>query len=358
VVAFFIAANLLMGRNGMPLGGDTYTTYQPWIKEVLSIGPIQFAQNQHFVEVLYPIIGSFIVRLGVAVTIEEIIFPIILAIATVAATALLAREFEDKRVTVLSIAFAAGWFTIYRMGADFHGQFLAFPLLLVATTLLIRIMEAKHVARNVVFFAISLGLATLAHVETAAVFVAIWGITIVVFGLRRTTISKVGLIVALAAALLISIPVLQYALSWGGWWCGPNCRPYPLLPTYPLQVFGPEVAFVVLGLALCVRRVVKSQAEPAIKLVTVWGIFVIGVGALGYLFPWFSLPYSDRTLLMLPVPMLSAVATVWLIERGGFLSRHASLITLLIFAIPAVAAPAVFAYVVPERFRYYLPYTP
>jgi len=359
VVAFFAAANLLMGRDGMPLGGDTYTTYQPWIKEVLSMGPLQFALNRHLVEVLYPIIGSIPVRLGVAITTEEIYFPIVLAVATVAATALLAREFKDPRVVVLSVAFTAGWFAIYRMGADFHGQFLAFPFLLVATTLLLRIRKTTHSLRDMVLFVVVVGLATLAHVETTAVFVAIWVVTFLAFELREMT-HKRRLLVVLAAALLISIPVLPAAVAifLAILTCGATCRPYPVLPAYWLEVLGPEVALAILGIGLCVNQVRKAGCEPIVKLVLIWSLLTIVVGAFGYLFPWFDLAYSDRTLVMIPIPLLSAMATVWLIQRGGFLARHANLIMLLILVIPAVTAPAIFAYLVPQRFRYYPPYIP
>lgn len=359
VVAFFVAANLIMGRDGMPLGGDTYTTYQPWIKEVLSIGPLQFAQNQHFVEILYPIIGSIPVRLGVAITTEEIYFPILLAAATVAATALLAREFKDWRVAVLSVAFTAGWFAIYRMGADFHGQLLAFPLLLVATTLLLRIRRTTHLFRDVGLFVVMVGLATLAHVETTVVFVAVWVVTFLVFDLRGIS-HKRRLLIVLAAALLISIPVLPSAMAVfpAIFSCGANCRPYPVYPPYWLEVLGPEAALAIIGIALCVNQVRKAGSEPMVKLVLIWSLVTIVVGALGYLFPQFDLAYSDRTLLMIPIPLLSAVATVWLIQQGGFLARHANMIMLLILIIPAITAPAVFAYIVPQRFRYYPPYIP
>ena len=359
VVTFFVAANLIMGRNGMPLGGDTYTTYQPWIKEVLSIGPLQFAQNQHFVEVLYPIIASIPVYFGVAITTVEIYFPAILAAATVAATALLAREFKDSKVAVLSVAFAAGWFAIYRMGADFHGQFLAFPLLLVASTLLLRIRKTTNLLRDITLFAVLVGLATLAHVETTAVFVAVWVVTFLAFELRSAA-HKRRLLIVLAVALLISIPVLPSAMAVfpAIFSCGASCRPYPVYPPYWLEVLGPEAALAIFGLALCVNLVRKPGCEPITKLVLTWSLFAIVVGSLGYLFPWFDLGYSDRTLLMLPIPLLSAISTVWLIEKGGFFARHPNLIMLLIVIIPAVTAPAVFAYLVPARFRYYPPYIP
>lgn len=340
----------------MPLGGDTYTTYQPWIKEVLSIGPIQFMQNQHFVEVLYPVLASVPVRLGVALNTEEIVTPIILAVATVVATGVLAREFKDSRVTILSVAFAAGWFAIYRMGADFRGQFLAFPLLLLATTLLLRIGKTTHLPRDVALFVVLVGLATLSHVETTAVFVAIWVVTFLAFQLRGV-IHKRRLLIVIAAALLISIPILPAAVAKFPVFfsCGASCRPYPVYPIYWVEVLGPEIAVAILGIALCLNQVRKAECEPIVKLVLTWSLLTIFVGALGYVFPWFDLAYSDRTLLMIPIPLLSAMATVWLIQRGGFLSRHANLIMLLIFVIPAVTAPSVFAYLVPQRFRYYPP---
>jgi hypothetical protein len=358
-VAFFAAANLIMGRNGMPLGGDTYTTYQPWIKEVLSVGPIQFAQNQHFVEVLYPILASVPVYLGVAMTTEEICSPVILAVVTVGATALLAREFKDSRVTILSVAFAAGWFAIYRMGVDFRGQLLAFPLLLFATTLLLRIGKTTHVARDIVLFIVLVGLASLAHIETTAVFVAIWIITSIVFNLR-SAVRRRSLLIILLVSLVIALLMLPYAIAEFPitFSCGASCRPYPMLQTYWLQVWGPEVAFAVVGLAICAKQALRQGGERVARLVLVWSLFCIVVGSLGYIFPWFDLAYSDRTVLMLPIPLLSSLSTTWLCEKGGFFARYPNLITVLIFAIPAVTAPAIFVYLVPQRFHYYSPYAP
>jgi hypothetical protein len=343
-----------MGKNGMPLGGDTYTTYQPLIKEVLSVGPLQFVQNQHFIEVLYPILASVPAQLGVAITTVEIYFPIVLAVATVGAAALLAREFEDSRVAVLTVAFTAGWFAIYRMGADYHGQLLAFPLLLIATTLLLRIRKTTNLPRDAGLFVVLVGLATLAHYETTAVFVAIWIVTFLTFQLRHSS-HKRRVLVLLAAASLIVVPLLPTAIAMYPIFhsCGASCQPYPLYPPYWLEVLGPEAAFAILGLALCVNQVRKPGCDTTTKFLLVWSLFTLIVGALAYIFPTFDLVYSDRTLLLVPIPMLSAVASVRLIERGGFLARHRNLIMLLIILIPAITAPAVFAYIVPERFRYY-----
>ena len=38
VVVFFAAANILNGRNGLPLGGDPNTAYTPWMKQALVVG--------------------------------------------------------------------------------------------------------------------------------------------------------------------------------------------------------------------------------------------------------------------------------------------------------------------------------
>jgi hypothetical protein len=140
--------------------------------------------------------------------------------------------------------------------------------------------------------------------------------------------------------------------------CGASCRPYPELPTYWLEVLGPETALVVLGIGLAAVQAIRSGGEPIMQLVLTWSLFCIVVGSLGYIIPWFSLADSDRTLLMLPVPMLSAVSTTWLSEKLGFLAKHQNLISVLVLVIPAITAPAIFAYLVPQRFRYYAPYVP
>jgi len=306
------------------------------------------------VEVLYPILGSIPGWFGVAATTIEIFSPILMAVAAVGALAILASEFRDWRVAVLSVAFAAGWFAIYRMGADFHGQLLAFPLLLLATTLVLRIQRTAHLPRDLALFILLVGLAALAHIETTLVFLAIWTFTFLAFNLR-TTVRRRSLTIALVGSLLIAIPVVPYVLARFPITlpCAEGCSPYPILPAYWLEVLGPAAPLVVLGLALCVNNLRKGGSDQITNLIVVWSLLTLAIGSLGYLFPWFDIAYSDRTLLMLPVPLLSAVATVWMTERGGFLARHANLIMLLVVLIPLVTAPAVFAYIVPQRFRYY-----
>jgi hypothetical protein len=356
VIAFFAAANLIMGKNGLPLGADTYITWQPDIRQVLSVGSLQFAANHHYVEVLYPILASIPVRLGATIDEVEIYAPIVLAVASVAATAYLAREFRDAKIAVLTVAFTAGWFAIYRMGADFRGQLLAFPLLLLATTLLLRVGKTSHLPRDVALFAVLVGLAALAHVETTAMFVLVWAVTFLVLGLRGN-FRKRRMLVMLAVAVVLSIAILPAALNIYPliFSCGANCRPYPVYPPYWLEVFGPEVALAILGLLICAYEMRRPEAEPIVGLVLAWSVVSIIVGILAYVFPWVNLEVSDRTLLMLPVPFLSAVGTGWLGDRSRLFSRYPNLLSILVFLIPAVTAPAVFAYLVPQRFRYYPP---
>ena len=355
VVVFFVAANVLMGRNGLPLGGDPNAGYVPSINQALAMGRLQFAQSRNFIEVLYPIIGSFAVQLGMTADQFEILAPIIMAVAAVGGTAYLARDFVDQRVGILSVAFAAGWFAIYRMGADYHGQFFALCLLLPATGLLVRITRTKHLPRDLVLFGILVVLATGAHVETTAVFVAVWALTLAVFGLGRTRgTRRLLLVVAISAAM--AFPLL-YELPSGFdvTFTGPV---YPELPTYWLQVLGPEVVLVFLGLALCAYEVRKPWCDFLTKLVLVWTVFSFVVLSGWYVFHSVNLAVSDRTFLMLPVPLLSAKATVWLGERGGLFARYRNALVVLVLVIPAITAPAIFYYLVPLRFRYYPPYLP
>jgi hypothetical protein len=264
------------------------------------------------------------------------------------------REFEDPKVGALTIAFSAGWFALYRMEVDFHGQLLAFPLLLLASALLLGIRKTTHFPRDIAIFTVLVGLAALAHVETTAVFVAFWVAALLVLGFRNR-LWKPRILVMLALALVFSIAILPAALTVYplAFACGANCRPYPVYPPYWLEVFGPEVALAVLGLGVCASKLRKPNAEPVIGLVLAWSVVTIIIGSLAYLFPWINIEVSDRTLLMLPVPLLSAISTGWLGDRFGVFSRYPGLMTLLVLIIPAVTAPAVYAYLVPQRFRYY-----
>ena len=87
--------------------------------------------------------------------------------------------------------------------------------------------------------------------------------------------------------------------------------------------------------------------------VLAWTVVSLVVGSLAYLFPWVNIEVSDRTLLMLPVPLLSGVGTTWLGDKFRLFSRYPNLLSILVFVIPAITAPSVFAYLVPQRFRYY-----
>lgn len=357
VVVFFAAANILMGRNGIPLGGDATGNWIPQIKHALAVGPLQYAESQHYVEVLYPIIGSYAVHLGVTADQFEIYAPVVMAVASVGGTAYLAREFVDQRVGVLSVAFAAGWFTIYRMGADYHGQFFAFCLLLPATGLLVRFSRTKRLPRDLTLFAILVVLATFAHVETTAVFVAIWVLTFAIFGVGKAKGTK-RLLLMVGLSLVIAVPVLYEVVPTLFSLYGINSTklPYPELPTFWLQVLGPEVILVFLGLAVSVYELRKPGCDLLTKLVLVWTVFSFVVLSGWYVFQSVNLTISDRTFLMLPVPFLSAKATVWLGDRGGVFARYNNLLVILILLIPALTAPAIFAYLVPERFRYYPAY--
>ena len=350
VVVFFAAANILNGRNGLPLGGDPNVSYIPWINQALAMGPLQFAQGRHYIEVLYPIIGSFAVRLGLTADQFEIYAPIVMAVVAVGGTAYLAREFIDQRVGILSVAFAAGWFAIYRMGADYHGQFFAFCFLLPATGLLVRITKTSHLPRDLVLFGVLVGLATLGHVETTAVFVAVWALTLALFGLGRAKGTKrllgvVGISLAIAVPVLYELPTMFDVTT--------TSLPYTELPTFWLQVLGPEIVLVLLGLALCAYEVRKPGSDNLTKLVLVWTVLSFVTHSGWYVFHAVNLSISDRTFLMLPVPLLSAKATVWLSERGGLFGRYPNLLVLLILLIPVVTAPTIYYYLVPERFRYY-----
>ena len=128
---------------------------------------------------------------------------------------------------------------------------------------------------------------------------------------------------------------------------------YCVQPVYWLDVLGPGAGLSILGLALSVNWSRKPGRELTSQLVLAWSFVAIAIGVLGYLFPWFPIGISDRALLLLPVPLLSAIATVWLCEKRALFARHPYLLIIMILAIPLVLTSAVFAYVVPANFRYF-----
>jgi hypothetical protein len=355
VAAFFWYVNLTKGSDWVPLGYDPYY-YVGYINQVVAQGPLWFASSQHNVEFLYPIVASIPVYLGASADGVEVVLPAVMACATVVATGVLALESRDWRVATLSVAFSSGWFAVYRMGADFHAQLFAFPLLILATVLLIRVSRRRSASVPVLgaFLALVV-LAGAAHIETTDFFILAWALAFILLGWRTALGSWRWSSSMIVAGALVSSP-FTYAYLHGV--AGGVGGQYCVFPTYWLEVFGVFAGLAVLGLGVLAWQYRSASDSYLTRLLLSWSVLAVAIGVLGYV-SQFPIADSDRALLLFPLPLVSAFGMVWLVDRIPRLQRS-SQIRLLVFlaiVIPLVTVPVVFAYAAPH-FKYFVEHGP
>lgn len=356
VASLFWYANYTNWHNWIPLGYDSYY-YVGFIKQVVASGPLQFAASQHYVEFLYPIIASIPVYLGASADSVEIVLPAVLACATVVTTGVLALESRDWRIAILSVAFSSGWFAVYRMGADFHDNLFALPLLILATVLLLRVTRKGETSGPVVgLFLFLVVVAAAAHVETTDLFIASWFVAFILLGRPFMSASwRWSSFMIIAAAVATSPLTFAYFQGVAG---GLGVQ-YCIYPPYWLEVFGPAAALAVLGIGVAAWRYKAPASEGYFaKLLLSWSVLAVAIGVLGYV-TQFPITISDRSLLLLPLPLVSSLGILWLAERAPKTRRFSQTRLLIIaaIAIPLLIAPPVFAYVAPH-FRYFAEHGP
>jgi hypothetical protein len=343
-------------HNGIPLGYDSYY-YVGWINQAVSHGPLQFAASQHYVEFLYPIVASIPVYLGVSANAVEIVLPAVLACSLVLATGILARQSKDWRFAILTVAFSSGWFAVYRMGADFHGNLFAFPLLLLASTLLIRSARRGELSgRGFGSFLLLVVIAGAAHIETTDFFIAVWFAAFVLLGWKTNEGSvRTSSLLIIAGALVTSPLTFAYFQGVSGGLGGQYC----VSPPYWLEVFGPAAGLAILGIGVAASRV-KGMAPGGdpVRLVLPWSVMAIVIGVPGYI-TQFPIVISDRSLLLFPLPLVAALGTLFLLNQIPRF-RHFSqtrLMMILAIAIPILTVPVVFSYTAPH-FGYFAEHGP
>jgi hypothetical protein len=352
VATFFWYVNFTGGHDWTPLGYDTYY-YLGYISQVVASGPLQFAATQHYVEFLYPILASAPVYLGASSDSVELVLPVVLACATVIANGVLALESGDLRVAILSVSFSAGWFAIYRMGADFDANLLAFPMLIMATTIILRVARKRSASGPVVVaFMLLVTLAAAAHIESTDFFLVTWMLAFALLGGRYAIRSnQLTMFLILAAALIASPFTLAYlrdvTAGVGGQYCA--------FPPYWLEVFGPAAPLAILGLGILVWSIKGPASNERYKNVLLaWSMLALGIGVLGYV-TIFPIWLSDRALLLFPIPIVSSLGLLWTIDHVPRLTRipQTKLLAILAVVIPLLTVPVVFTYAAPH-FRYFL----
>jgi hypothetical protein len=356
VAAVFCFANLTWGHGWIPLGYDSYY-YVGYINQVVASGPLQFAASQHYVEFLYPIVASIPVYLGASADSVEVVLPAVMACATIVATGALALESRDWRVATLSVAFSSGWFAVYRMGADFHAQLFAFPLLMLATVLLIRVARRGSASWPVFgAFLVLVVVAGAAHIETTDFFILAWALAFIMLGQRTTIGPWVWSSFMVLAGVLVTSPLTYEYLKGVAGGIGAQ---YCVYPPYWLEIFGAMAGFGALGIGVLAWELGKSASDGYLtKLLLSWSALALAIGILGYV-SQFPISDSDRALLLFPLPLVSSFGMLWLVDHIPRLQRSSQtrLLAVLAIVIPLLTVPAVFAYVAPH-FRYFAEHGP
>ena len=312
VAALFAYVNIVNWHGGVPLGYDSYY-YVGWINQVVSQGPLQFAASQHYVEFLYPIVASVPVYLGASADTVEIVLPAVLACSLIVATGVLARESRDWRVAILAVAFSSGWFAVYRMGADFHGNLFAFPLLLLASALLMRsARKGKLSGRDFGGFLLLVVIAGAAHIETTDFFIAVWFVAFVLLGWKTAPGSwRSSALMIIAGAVATSPLSFAFLQGVSGGLGGQYC----VSPPYWLEVFGPAAGLAVVGIGVAASHV-KGMASGGdfARLTLPWSVLAVAIGVIGYV-TQFPIAISDRSLLLLPLPLIASLGTLYLLDQ-------------------------------------------
>jgi hypothetical protein len=343
-----------------PFGYDS-SFYIAWMSSISRMGVVRFSQSVSYYHVLYPLMGEVIAGSGIGVLPTELLLPVALMLVTVASMMALAFAFDrGKFFVALTGVFSSTWFAIYRMGADFHAQLLAFPLLLLATVLFLNAGRQGFRIRPLLAFATLAVLAGLAHFEVTLFFVLVWSSTFALGSItgsmrpNRTRIVML-LISGLFTLVLLDIWVQTSYLPNLAIVHGPvNYQPY--LP-YWLETFGPFVALVIGGLIVAAASLKEeSQAGNASLFVVCWSILCLAIGVLGYVTSGFPILYSDRALLLLPVPLLAALFLGWFINKGPTKSifRSEIGIFLILVLIPTIGVPVVYTYTGPNYYRVFV----
>jgi hypothetical protein len=131
---------------------------------------------------------------------------------------------------------------------------------------------------------------------------------------------------------------------------------YPKLPGYWLEVFGPGAILVILGIWVSLGSLRRRSIRTNLDIfLLVWSASSLFLASLAYLFPSFPIAFSDRSLLLLPVPLLAARAVVWILDQTSS-KMHPSVYAfgVLLILIPAATAPIVFSYTAPSHFVEYI----
>jgi hypothetical protein len=117
------------------------------------------------------------------------------------------------------------------------------------------------------------------------------------------------------------------------------------------------LAFLGLGVVAW-RYKVRGSDGYLTKLLLSWSALAVGIGVLGYV-TQFPIDISDRALLLFPLPIVSSLGTLWLVDHLPTPQRFSQIRMLAVFAIviPLLTVPLVFTYAAPH-FAYFAEHGP
>jgi hypothetical protein len=133
---------------------------------------------------------------------------------------------------------------------------------------------------------------------------------------------------------------------------------YCAFPVYWLEIFGPVVGLVMLGLGVMAWQYRSGSVGCLTPLLLSWSALALAIGVLGYVTK-FPIADSDRALLLFPLPLVSSYGMLWLVDHIPILQRSSQtrLLSVLAIAIPLLTVPFVFTYAAPH-FSYFAAHGP
>ncbi len=322
---------LRYGRDLMPLGWDA-CYYMAWMMDAVRKDFLDFLYCRAKIDyrVLYPLIGSLFVRMGVDPAVVEIFFPIFLSVILIAVFLFFTRKLHNRSlVLVLTGLYVLSWCGLYRMVADHHANMLAMVLFLLAVILL---LDDNLTSRRFLVGEFLIFLSSISHPTVSVltlIFVASCAIIFYIMRDLRYSVMAILTPVAAFPSFLSLVSVSERMMStginiaYGGVSTGAIFEVFLML--------GVVIPIFLLGFVRLVVMFLKNDVyvnRKFLAFLICWSAFSI-LSATVCIFLW-PHPNIKRFLMLAPTPVLMAegtdymlllVSKVW--RRGKIFSRMA-----------------------------------
>jgi len=317
LVTFFGFCYLIFGHDWLPIGWDT-PRYVWGMQMVVDDGVFVFIREHDYYNFIYYVLGGFLVFCGVSPFVVEIFLPIFLCALIFFVCIFIFREFVDDRwMFFVSWLFLVSWFAVYRLGTDLHGNLLGLLLVLSASYFFLKLFTEGSGWNRLLMY-ILIFLASFAHIEVTIFFMVIFAFSIVLMcwssmiSRLRMFLECLGLISVILPASILFLWHLMRVYSFGVvirapisilWWI---CT---LGVTFPVSLTG---------VWLVLRRILfkRHKELPYFIFVSVWAAVSVVAGLVHYIFPFFGF-FSERAIILFPMPFATALGFKKLLERKG-----------------------------------------